>query len=151
MQQDDRPVVPEFEPAEFLFRRYRSEHFQNGQFVPAAFRFSSTSGQSLIRSLVSQAEHALHRDCCDGQVLDGWGVWECAVGNLPTPVLSNDGRAFRLFPKHVPKRTCYAHSELWCQCHGSTGDAYEKPPLSVRETLRILLARVISIRIEATF
>ena len=150
MQQDHRPVVPEFGPAEFLFRRYRTEHFQNGQFVPAAFRFTGTSGQSFIRSLFSQAEHALHRDCCDGQVLDGWGVWECAVGDLPTPVLSKDGRAFDFFPKHAPKRTCYAHSELSCQCHGSTGEGYEKPPPNVRETLKILLSRLISIRIKAT-
>jgi hypothetical protein len=150
MQQDGRAAVPDFAPSELLFRRYRSEHFQNGRLVPAAFRFDTGSGQSFNRSLFSQAEHTLHRDCCDGQVLEGWGVWECVVGNLPTPVLSQDGRAFNFFPKHVPRPTCYAHSELWCHCHGSSGGKYERPPANVRETLKILLSRVISIKITAT-
>src|SRR5208337_3712339 len=58
-----------------------------------------------------------------------------------------DKRKFTVYPKHVPKPTCYAHSELWCASPNSE-DA--RPSESAKEKLRILLSRALKVKIPAT-
>ena len=147
IHQNGKPTVETFDKDELLYRRYRSEHFINGKILPASFSFPK---QSFNRSRFSKPEDVLHVDCCDGKPLspkDGWGVIECNVSALPSPVESTDGRSFRFFAKHVPLPTCYAHSELWCTQNPS--DVYTEPPSSVKEAFRIRLARILKPRIFA--
>jgi hypothetical protein len=149
IHQNGKTRVDHFEGEELLYRRYLSEHFSDGKILPASFRFPK---QSFNRSLFSKPEDVLHVHCCDGRVLvprDGWGVLECLVSALPSPVDTADGRSYVFFPKHVPEPTCYAHSELWCRQDLSDTSECDNPPTSVKEKFRIKLARVMSVRIPA--
>jgi len=148
IHQDGKTPVEQFAGEELLYRRYLSEHFVDGNLLPASFRFPK---QSFNRSLFSKPEDVLHPHCCDGMALfkDGWGVLECRVSALPSPVKAADGGSFVFSPKHAPEATCYAHSELWCKNDLSVANEYDYPPKSVRETFRIKMARVMSVRIPA--
>ena len=149
IHQNGKTPVDHFENEELLYRRYLSEHFTDGKILPASFRFPK---QSFNRSLFSKPEDVLHVHCCNGIVLapEGeWGVLECQVSAIPSPVSATDGRNYAFFPRHVPETTCYAHSELWCRKELSDINEYDNPPSSVKETFRIKLARVMSVRIPA--
>ena len=149
IHQDSKLPVEFSQSDELLYRRYRSEHFNDGKILPASFRFPR---QSFNRSRFSKPEDVLHPDCCDGKALSaqgGWGVLECPVGQIPSPVSSIDGRNYIFSPKHVPEPTCYAHSELWCRKDSSDTSQYDDPPTSVKETFRIKLAQVMTVRIPA--
>ena len=150
VHQDGRAPVLSFDNEELLYRRYLSVHFVEGQLLPQTFRFPK---QSFNRSKFSNPEDVLHIGCCDGNPLfpsvESWGVLQCRVSAIPTPIDSSNGEGFHFFPKHVPKPTCYAHSELWCRRESSSSGDYDSPPASVREKFRIKLARVLSSRIPA--
>lgn len=139
--------MPTFEVTEMLYRRYLADHFQNGQLLPSAIGFRT--GPSFNRGRFSQPEHVLHKDCCDGKELIGWGALECLVEAVPSPVVSDDGRSFVFFPKHRPLPTCYAHTELWCNEGDSLVDYHKEPPRSVREKFRVQLARRLRVCIPA--
>jgi len=147
VHQGDKGADQHFASDEVLYRRYLSVHFKNGYLLPAAFKFPR---QSFNRSAFSRPEDVLHADCCDGKVLEGYGVLECST-QFPTPIESSDGRAFDFLPKHVPTPTCYAHSELWCSERGTGGQEYKDPPPSVKEGFRIKLAQrmFFGVRIKA--
>jgi hypothetical protein len=144
LHQDGRPAVDTFDPDEFLYRRYAMVHFADGQVLPQTISFPKPS---FNRSKFSRPEDVLHIDCCDGKELPGWGVVESRVSNLCVSAESGDRRKFTMYPKHVPKPTCYAHSELWCASPNSE-DA--KPSGSAKEKLRILLSRALKVKIPAT-
>jgi hypothetical protein len=149
IHQNGKLPVDVFGGDELLYRRYLSEHFTGGKILPASFRFPK---QSFNRSLFSKPEDVLHVHCCNGMLLTpegAWGVLECRVSALPSPVSATDGRSYVFSPKHVPEPTCYAHSELWCRKNLSDTDEYDNPPTSVKESFRIKLARVMSVRIPA--
>jgi hypothetical protein len=142
--QEGRTVVDSFDSEEFLYRRYALVHFADGQILPQSISFPKPS---FNRSKFSRAEDVLHVDCCDGKKLPGWGVLESSTSDLCVSAESGDKRKFTLYPKHVPKPTCYAHSELWCSSPSSE-DA--KPTESSKEKLRILLSRALKVKIPAT-
>src|ERR1700734_3495427 len=144
MHQDGRRAVDSFDPDEFLYRRYALVHFVDGRVLPQSISFPKPS---FNRSKFSRPEDVLHVDCCDGKELPGWGVLESSTSDLSVSAESGDKRRFTLYPKHVPKPTCYAHSELWCSSPSSE-DA--KPTESSKEKLRILLSRALKVKIPAT-
>jgi len=134
-----------FARGERLFRRYRTEHFQNGQLLPSAFRFPR---QSFNREKYSTAEHVLHPDCCDGQeLMGGWGVLECSATDLPTPIDADSGSEFCFEAVHNPLECCYAHTEIWCKRDSTVVD---KPSPKVKETFRVKLAQRMTVRIPAS-
>jgi hypothetical protein len=133
-----------FNEGELLYRRYKTEHFQNQQLLPAAFKFPR---QSFNREKYSTPEDALHPDCCDGRKLEGWGVLECSSTNLPTPIDGPDGKRFQFEPIHKPLECCYAHTELWCKA--AEGEFVDLPSPKVKETFRVRLAQRMMIRIQA--
>ena len=144
MHQEERAALDTFDPDELLYRRYSLAHIVDDKVVPQSIRFPKPS---FNRSKFSMPEDVLHVDCCDGKELPGWGVLESSVSDLSVSAESGDNRTFKLYPKHVPKPTCYAHSELWCSSPASE-DA--KPTDSVKEKLRIKLSRALKVRIPAT-
>ena len=134
-----------FAPGELLYRRYREEHFQNQQLLPAAFRFPR---QSFNREKYSTPEDVLHSDCCDGQKLqDGWGVLECSSTDLPTPIDGQDGKTFQFEPIHKPTECCFAHTEVHCK---TAGEFVDEPSRKVKEIFRVKLAQRMSVRIRAS-
>ena len=143
MHQDGRTPVDMFDPDEFLYRRYAMIHFAEGRVLP---QFISFPKPSFNRSKFSRPEDVLHVDCCDGKELPGWGVLESRASDLRVSAEAGDKRKFTLYPKHVPKATCFAHSELWCSSPTSD-DA--KPTESAKEKLRILLSRALKVKIPA--
>jgi hypothetical protein len=133
-----------FAGGELLYRRYREEHFQNRQLLPAAFKFPR---QSFNREKYSAPEDVLHPDCCDGKKLNfRWGVLECSSADLPTPVVGQDGKVFHFEPIHRPLECCYAHTEVWCK---SSGAPVDEPSPKVKETFRVRLAQKMAVRIRA--
>ena len=134
---------PIFLDGEKLFRRYKKEHYINRQLLPAAFQFPR---QSFNREKYSSPDDVLHRDCCNGRAVEGWGVLECSSTDLPTPLDGPDGRKYEFVPMHRPCDCCYAHSKIWC---GLAGQIVDAPSPKVKETFRVLLAQKMNIRIEA--
>jgi len=144
--QDGLPVVEAFDDGEVLYRRYLLVHFIDRELVPQHFQFPRPS---FNRSKFSQPDDVLHPDCCDGRVLgSGWGVLECPASDARVSTRSQEDKELVLHPKHVPRQTCYAHSELWC--FESENGMEVKPSSKVRERLRIKLAKKFNERIPAT-
>jgi hypothetical protein len=135
---------PVFDGDELLYRRYIKAHFPYGRLLPAAFSFPRPS---FNRGKYSVPQDVLHSDCCEGRALDGWGVLQCAVTELPTPVDGADGRRFFFSPMHQPRECCYAHSEVWCTEEGNITDT---PSKKVREEFRVRLAQKMIVRIVAS-
>jgi hypothetical protein len=145
IHQNGRTAVDEFDADEFLYRRYSTVHIVDGQVTPQSISFPKPS---FNRSKFSLPQDVLHADCCDGKELPGWGVLEGCVPELRVSAESGDKRPFVTYPKHIPKETCYAHSELWCASPPDSDDA--KPSQSAKEKLRILVSRRLRVRIAAT-
>lgn len=133
-----------FNDGELLYRRYKTEHFQNQQLLPSAFKFPR---RSFNREKYSTPEDVLHPECCNGKKLEGWGVLECSSTNLPTPIDGPDGKTFRFEPIHKPLECCYAHTELWCRT--TEGEFVDQPSPKVKETFRVRLAQRMTVRKEA--
>jgi hypothetical protein len=145
MHRDGQAAIDAFDDDEVLYRRYSKDAIVEGQVVPQSISFPKPS---FNRSRFSRPEDVLHIDCCGGkQLSSGLGVLESRVSNLRKSAESGDKRVYRMYPKHVPNETCYAHSELWCATSESE-DA--KPSQSAKEKLRILISRALTVKIEAT-
>ena len=145
MHRDGQAAIDVFDLDEVLYRRYSKDHIVEGHVVPQTVNFPKPS---FTRSRFSRPEDVLHIDCCDGKQQPlGLGVLEARVADLSKSEESGDKRLFTMYPKHVPNETCYAHSELWCAT-SELADA--KPSPSVKEKLRIIVSRALSVRIEAT-
>ncbi|HYM10163.1 MAG TPA: hypothetical protein VEU62_05510 [Bryobacterales bacterium] len=138
--------MPLFEPREKLYRRYHRDHLVNGVLTPLGFKFPR---QSVNRSKFSLPSDALEADCWEGKVLEGFGVLEFLVADIPDPVSSEDGREYRFLMKHAPTDTCYAHSEIWCRLQVAALDGYDEPPKNVKEKFRARLAQRVTVAIPA--
>ena len=145
IHQEGRSAVDAFDPEELFYRRYSAVHVVSGQIMPQIIKFPKPS---FTRSKFSRPEDVLHVDCCDGKQYVGWGVVEGKVSDLRVSAESGDKRKFVTSPRHVPEKTCYSHSELWCLCAPSLEDS--KPSESAKEKIRILLSRALKVRIQAT-
>jgi hypothetical protein len=136
----------EFPSAESLYRRYREKDLVNGKPTPlAGFQFAETTGHSVNRERYSNPLDAIEPDCCGGADRPGHMVLELLVADVPPSVTcSETGRVYQFKMKHVPKPTCYAHSEIWCNKSGQTTDSYESPPKNVKDRFRVqLLSRLL--------
>jgi hypothetical protein len=142
VHQNGRAVDQNFGPAETLFRRYPRRWLVNGKPVPLTMQFEEQSGISVNRSNYSEAQDVLEPDCCDGRVRIECVVLEFPTNDVPTELRTEDGtnRTFRFPLKHVPRETCYAHSEIWCNQEGNIELPYESPPKRVRDIFRAKLA-----------
>jgi hypothetical protein len=120
--------------------------------VPSSFKFEHERGQSFNRSRFSEPQDVLHSDCARSTSLSEWGVWQCTVGDIPSPVVGQDtpSSSILFIPLiHTPEETCYAHSELWCRRVGSSSSDYEEPPKKVKEALKIKLSLALKVIIPS--
>jgi hypothetical protein len=144
VHENGRTEDSDFPPTEALYRRYRENDLVDGKPTPlSAFRFDNNSGHSVNRSKYSEPQDVLEPDCCNGSVRIGYVVLELAVNDIPAAITSADetGRVYRFHMKHVPRATCFAHSEIWCNQQGSVREPYEKPPKNVRDVFAAELIR----------
>jgi len=142
---DSRVVVAEFDPNEFLFRRFKKELCVDGNFLPAALPFPRPS---FNRSQFSAPRDVLHPDYAAGKDLSNWGVFKCAVRDVPREVRAADGVRFHFHPEHEPLPTCYAHSVIGCENPNSPHDAPREPSKTARTLFRTELAKAIEKVIE---
>ena len=143
MYRRGRAEDSEFRPEELLFRRYMKEHWVEGQFTPAGFKFPK---QSVNREKYSEPEDVLFAEEAS---FEGWGVLQFSVSDIPPRLFANEVLAFIFFPKHVPEEDNYAHSEIWCDQEERTGE-YVEPSKKFKKLFRSKLSQRVSIRIEAS-
>jgi hypothetical protein len=129
--------VNDFAPGELLYRRYRASDVKDNILLPSALKFPNrgqNTGQSVNRSRFSRPADALWTET---ERLDGLGVFQFPVSCLPNELIcSNTGRRFTFFPKHVPVKKNYAHSEIWCDEIPSLNSGYVLPTEVVKKALR---------------
>ena len=132
-----RPVVSGFRADELLYRRHRREDTLNGIILPGALAFpekDENTGQSVNRSAYSRPEDALW---ITTKRLDGMGVFSFPVSCLPEELICpSTARRFTFWPKHVPLRNNYAHSEIWSDDLPRRNAEYVLPTKLVRKELR---------------
>ncbi len=133
--QNERPEDADFHPLEALYRRYREKDLVNGKPTPlVGFQFYETDGHSVNRGKYCEARDTLEPDCCDGNRRTDCVVLKFQVRNIPPEIVATDGsnHLYRFRLKHVPKPTCYAHSEIWCNQQGDVNQPYVRPQKHVR-------------------
>jgi len=145
-----RAVKDSFGTNEQLYRRFRRTDLVNGELVPSALKFpkkGEATGQSVNRSAFSKPEDALWDE---EKRYDGWGVFQFPVACLPSELTCPDtGRRFTFFPKHVPVRKNYAHSEIWCDRLPRAHAGYVVPTSLVKLELRALISQNIQVVLTA--
>jgi hypothetical protein len=133
----DRGVVPDFAVAELLFLRYMSQHFVQGELLPAGIR--SQLKQSVNRGSFSEPEDVLFSETGE---YDGLGVVEFMVADIPERVEQPQGPTYIFFMRHEPEDENYSHSEIWSDHEARTG-GFRAPSRTVSLSFRILLCRSI--------
>ena len=131
-----RPVVPQFEVDEALYRRYDPRHRQGHRLLPAAlspFPLSVNRGGRF-----SRPEDVLFPDKFD------WGIASFKVKDVPEWLAPDSGEPdrydFRL--RHTPKEDNYAHSEV-CSFKNGCFDRNVNPQKTVRKQFRLILSEKI--------
>ena len=137
---NNREPDQQFDDQENLYRRIPNNACVNGILSPIALKFDDDSGQSFNRSRYSIPSDVLEPECCDGKQIIQHDVYSMKASCLPFKIPASGEPAYAFQMKHVPKPTCYAHSELWCNQGGRIEAAYECPPKRVKIELRIKLA-----------
>ncbi len=145
-----RAAIPKFQTEELLYRRYRRQDAFNGIILDSALQFPKkheNTGQSVNRSRFSRAKDALWND---KERLDGLGVFQFPVSCLPREAICpTTGGRFTFWPKHVPLRNNYAHSEVWSDQLPRRNVGYVLPTKLVRKELRATIQKNSQIVIEA--
>lgn len=76
-----------------------------------------------------------------------WGVLSFRTVDIPAFLLP-EAPTHSFFPKHVPLRDNYAHSELWCDRIPATGE-YQQPSKRVKKLCRAILSQRVVVEIVA--
>jgi hypothetical protein len=128
---------------EKLFRRFRSEHYLEGQLTNVGLPLSNPP--STNRSKFSLAEDVL---ISEADEFLGQGVLSWTVQDIPNEIA---GQQFRvtMFPRHMPEANNYAHTELWCDRVPQTG-AHVVPSKQAKKLIRAILSQRARIEIPAT-
>ena len=137
MNRHGREVVADFAGSEFLFMRYMSQHFVQGQLLPEGIR--SQLRQSVNRGRFSEPDDALFSET--GKY-DGLGVVEFRVADIPARLDQPNGPSYVFFMRHEPEDENYSHSEIWSDHEARTG-GFRAPSRTVSLNFRILLCRSI--------
>lgn len=123
-----RPVDPNFDPEERLYRRVPRRDFigRDGYVLPAGVRFPDIS--------VNRGKYSEPEDVVLGYE-NAAAIAAARVRDIPDRI---DEYEFR--PEHVPKPQNYAHSEIRAFLGGRhLKEAEDRPPRAVRDEFRVLL------------
>ena len=143
LRRNGRAVDPVFDPPEKLFRRYRREHYVNGQFSGLGLRINIPP--STNREKYSAAEDVLFSA---NDEFAGWGVLSLRALDV-TIGLPENLPSYDFSCKHVPLEDNYSHSEIWCDSIEPTGGHIE-PDSRVKKLFRAMMGQRARIEIEAT-
>jgi hypothetical protein len=118
--------------------------------LPSALQFpkkGQNTGHSVNRSLFSRPEDALWNE---EERLKGLGVFAFPASTVQDEATCSDtGRRFAFFPKHVPLKRNYAHSEVWCDHIPRQNAEYVLPTRLVQKELRAKIQKNSRIVIQA--
>jgi len=134
-----RPIVPEFEAGESLYRRYHPSHRVGNRLLWAALR---PFPLSVNRGRFSQPEDVLLPDKF------GWGIASFKVKDVPEwlAAASKDPDRYDFRLRHAPEEDNYAHSKVCSFKNGCFG-RNENPPKAVRKQFRLILSeRIVLVR-----
>jgi hypothetical protein len=140
LMQNGRAEDADFQPTEKMFRRYTKDNYEKGVLLSV----SLSSAPSVNREKYSQASDAL---LSETDKYTGWGVLSFTVQDIPAQLLETNP-THMFFPKHAPDERNYAHSEVWCNKIGSSGQHVE-PGNLVKKMFRALLGQRVQVEIEA--
>jgi len=135
LHRSERPLVPDFQPDELLYRRGYSK--QATDWITDSI---STNRMSVDRSSLCQAPEDVLWDG-DGKQHLGDGIFSFVVGEIlgievvhPTPDIGK----FKVAPIHKPLQCHYPHSELTVYLNDEQADVKKKPAIKslIRDELR---------------
>jgi len=134
-----------FSDEELLYRRVSTSELTGGELDPSrlnsiSFDKEIDGAPSVLRGRFSSPLDAIHVDCAGGKDKSDCLVYFMAVGEIPGPLRSGDGRDL-VFPiVHRPLPRCGAHSVIGCCEEGNPEKTYVVPSRKVRNDLRAKLA-----------
>jgi hypothetical protein len=134
MYRQGRAPVPDFDPGELLYLRYKCEHWVDGQLDPAGLHLPRTS---VNRSRFSEPEDALFSEA--GKY-NGLGVVRFWVSEIPPRIEQQHGPAYVFFMTHVPDEENYSHSEIWSDHEPREGGCRE-PSKTAKMRFRVVLCQ----------
>ncbi len=138
-----------FSNEELLYRRVGNNGVNSaGELLPSelntlSFDREIDGAPSVLRGAYASPKDVLERECAEDKDVSSWLVYEIAVGSLPSPIVSDDGKSFDFFPVHRPLELCGAHSVIASCRSGDEHKAYLLPPRSVRNSLRAKMATLL--------
>lgn len=134
-----------FSPEELLYRRVGPGELNSiGEVLPTgiacvSFRANVESAPSVMRSDFSQPSDVLDVLCATKEV-PGWLVYFVRVDGLPGEIIAPDNRLHYFFPKHIPEKTCGAHSVVACCLATDPERAYVKPTARLANDFKVKFA-----------
>lgn len=142
-----RSTDPTFLPTEPLYRRIPPAALLGDKIAPIALQFKADTGHSVNRGKYCKPQDVLESDCCEGAIRLDQVVMELRVADLPEQLqCSETGKSLRFCMKHVPKETCFAHSEIWCNKLGDASLPYDNPTKTIKDLFRAHIVRRCTIR-----
>jgi hypothetical protein len=130
MYRRGRPVVPDFDADEELYRRCLNEHADSGHLLPAAIGFRNWS---VNRQRFSEPGDVLIPDWPD------WGVAAFQVSHVLPAMQLPGGPQYTFRAEHVPDEDNYAHSEIRTYKDGVPPPKPE-PPQEIKKKFRQLIS-----------
>jgi len=124
-----------------LFRRYIKDHWIGNKLADAHFSFPP----SLNRGRFSEPDDVIYSE--DGS-LDGYGVLEFTVADIPKSLQDQAGTEYVFFPVHMPCELNYSHSEIHSEREQQRGQP-ANPSSATRKKFRAMLSQKINVRIPA--
>jgi hypothetical protein len=101
----ERPVDPDFQPDERLYRRCPDTEVVEGE--PFTDQIAFYPAMSVNRSKYGQAQDVLYPD-----YFTRFGVLSFLVGGIPGSFRPDEGTLYEWIPSHEPLEENYAHSEV---------------------------------------
>jgi hypothetical protein len=138
MYRNGRPVDPNFDHDENLYRRCKGDQIDGDRLARDAIGFPDWS---VNRARYSEPGDALLPDWPD------WGVVRFTVGSVPPRITSPGGPVFEFRVEHVPEDRNYAHSEVRSYKNGQHSRKLDVPK-TVKVEFRQRLSEQTTVIIE---
>jgi hypothetical protein len=141
MMRNGRDEDQQFDPNEWMYRRYLEDDFDGGYFRPVRFRFPP----SLNRQRYSEPEDVIFSET---GAFDEHGVLECNVAQLSLRLVDDREFEYSFLPVHRPEDNNYSHSEMWADC-AQTGKRDAEPSQVAKKKFRTIASELFQIRIKS--
>ncbi len=109
MLQGDRPVVPEFDADEELYRRLMPQHLVRNKVHLAAIDLPDIS---TLRSKLANSDPSWALKEPSRVSFEGWGVFGMPISRIPAAIYYRGVESYDIKIQHVPHARNYPHSEI---------------------------------------